>query len=327
MGFFTNLRDALSDLVPAWLYADDGGKVLHAIATLIDASVQLDRDRLEAGFPRRASPSANRLTGKDRGIPQGRTEDPAHYAERLIRWRYPRGHRARGSAWALLEQVSEYFGGLRTATIDVSGNQFVRDALGVETQSAGNTWEWDTHPELWARFWVTLYSTATGPFSEQRDLGDPLACTDGTLGLRGMTAQDAAAIRNLFARSPITVPWHPCGTSPQWAIVSFNGADVVPAGDYDRWSLPDGTDTQVALRDPAFRYFALATNANRYVERSTEFVAHVTLPDGTTYDGVAVPVWPNPIAMPDGTLRTDSLSPTFVTGVLLPDDASEAIGT
>lgn len=324
MAAFITLRNALASLVPAWLYADDGGKVLHSLATMIDASVQLDRDRTEVRFPRRASPSANRLTGQDRGIPPGRTEAPAHYAERLIAWRYPRGHRVRGSAWAVLEQISEYFGGVRTSTIDVNGNRYLRSAVGDETTTAGNEWSWDSVPvSKWARFWVTLYNTATGPLSKQRDLTNPLVWTDGTIGLRGMTAQDAAAIRNLFQRSPVTVPWHPCGSTPEWVIVAFDETDVFPF-QYDRWSLPVA-DTQVAIRDPAFRYFSLIPGAHPYVEVSTGFVAHVTLPDGTTYDGATT--YANPITFPDGSTHTDPVTPAFVLGVLLPDDASAVIGS
>jgi hypothetical protein len=326
MAALNTLRNALASLVPAWLYADDGGKVLHAIATLIDASVQLDRDRTEVRFPRRASPSANKLTGQDRGIQRGRTESAAHYAERLIGWRYPRGHRVRGSAWALLEQVSEYFGGLKCSTIDVSGNRYTWTADGTESQTTGTAWVWDTIPTTsWARFWITLYSLPTGPLTAQRALTDPLVWSDGTIGVRGMTAQDASAIRNLFNRSPQTVPWNPGGTTPEWVIIGFDGTtELAPTSSYDRWSLPVA-GTQTAVRNPAFRYFALNRAVHPYVEVATTFVAHVPLPDGTTYDGVVS--YAGGMVFPDGSVHFDPGSPTFVTGVLLPDDASAVIGS
>jgi hypothetical protein len=229
MASLVNLRNAFASLVPSWLSEGDGGKVLHALALLIDASVQIDRQRTELRFPRRTGPSANRLTGQDRGIQRGRSETSAHYAERLVRWRYPQGHRIRANAWALLEQISEYFGGLKASTTDRMGNRYIRDIDGAESYTHGWTWEWDSASlASWARFWITLYGSPTGLISPQRDITDPLVWTDGTLGLRGMTPQDASAIRNLFQRAPYTVPWHPSGTTPEWVIVGFGGAEVQP---------------------------------------------------------------------------------------------------
>ncbi len=324
---FTNLRDAFYSLVPSWLSEGDGGKVLHALATLIDASVQLDRQRTELRFPRRAPPSANVLTGRDRGIQAGRTETPAHYAERLVRWRYPRGHRVRGNAWGVLEQVSEYFGGIQASTIDPHGNRHTRFSDGHEATQTDVPWDWDGQPlTLWARFWITLYSFGSAaPFRAQKDITDPTCWSDGTLGLRGMTPQDANAIRSLFQRAPYTVPWHPSGTRPEWVIVSLDGVDVAPNYSYARWSGLVG-DTQEPTRDPLFRYFALIPAAHPYVENPV-YPTHVHMPDGSYYDGSNAGPWDTSVTFPDGSVHTDNPAATFVTGVLLPDDASTAQGS
>ena len=118
-------------MVPAWLYSGDGGLVLQSLAQLQDDYAARARAALEMRFPSRAADDALAELGRDRAIPRGRTETSAHYAARLIAWRYPRGHRTRGSAFALLEQVSEYFGGILAKTRDVAGNVFTRTAAGV----------------------------------------------------------------------------------------------------------------------------------------------------------------------------------------------------
>src|SRR6187549_1469002 len=106
------LRSIYKFLVPSWLSAGDGGLVLDTLTDQIDDSVEKMRESLVARFPTYAQDDALTLIGQDRLIPRGRAETSEHYAQRLIAWRYPRGHRVRGSAFALLNQVSEYFGGI-----------------------------------------------------------------------------------------------------------------------------------------------------------------------------------------------------------------------
>jgi len=204
----------------------------------------MDRARagLEARFPSRAQPDALALIGADRGIPRGRTETDAHYAQRLIAWRYPRGHRVRGSAFALLSQVSEYFGRLHCFTIDVKLNRHDRSIDGSEQFSYGAPWNWDGTTDPKGRFWVVLLPLT--PLEYTRD--------------------DVVAIRALFTGP---CPWKPGGTMQEWAIVSTTVTDgsadePFPDGTWLHWSKIVGGAHRVAARPTTFRYWSLAPSYN-----------------------------------------------------------------
>lgn len=249
-----SFRQVFKYMVPSWLSSGDSELVLYSLAVMKDAAVERLRLGLEARFPRRAGDSALALIGTDRGIVRGRDETSAHYAERLCAWRYPRGHRVRGSAFALLEQASEYFGGLRAWTIDARGNYHERDAVGVESYSYGNVWDWDgTAPApQWARFWLGLdvssdvtiipWPAVLGAYDNSLVPGRGY-----TVGHQGISHQDALTIKKLMRGRH---PWKPAGTRAEWAIVSF-GATL---------PVPDGSWGSFAGRDPGFRYWNLRTS-------------------------------------------------------------------
>jgi hypothetical protein len=243
---------AIKFLIPSWLSEGEGGKVWTVITRTLDENVDRGRAALEARFPSRAQDDALALIGDDRGIPRGRSETSAHYAQRLIGWRYPRGHVVRGSAFALLNQISEYFGGIKCWTIDVKGNRHDRAADGTETFSYGNTWVWDTITAK-ARFWIVLQS-ATGtftPFRPQDPIGSPNLYNGGLVGgtemvgLLGAVPADAEAIKSLFYSE---CPWKPAGTMPVYAIISFGSSEPTPNAAWgNSW----------AARSPAFAYWSM----------------------------------------------------------------------
>lgn len=246
----------------------DGEKITYSLTRLVDAFYDIDRAGLEARFPSLAGDSALALIGGDRQIPRGRAEASANYAQRLIAWRYPRGHRVRGNAFALLEQISAYFGGgFKLSTVDTHPLQYVREADGTESAATyGPPWDWDGPVAFgrWARFWI--FVDGTNLITPTPDYGDPalyggsLGNTAYALGHGGVSADDVNAIRRLFrGRS-----WNPAGTRAEWAIVSFDGSDPAPDGTWGRWSKDDGTGNYVAARDPAFRYWALSPSVNVY---------------------------------------------------------------
>lgn len=248
-----NFRSVLQYFVPSWLGAPDseGAKVLLTITTLIDGSVEHMRQALEARFPSYAGDSALKLIGKDRGIVRGRSETAAHYAARLKRWRYPRGHRVRGSAFAFLEQLAEYWGGVHCWTIDVKGNLHDRTAAGVESYSYGNPWNWDgvAPTPRWGRWWTVLdvsplpavipWPQVLGAYGNSLQPGRGL-----TIGQQGVTPEDCRTIKGLLKGKH---PWKPSGTLGEWLIVSFDGSPPVPDGGWLTWQ----------GRDPAFRYWSL----------------------------------------------------------------------
>lgn len=156
-----SLRKLVGLFVPAWLSEGDGGLLTQSLAMMVDISAQRLRSGLEARFPSRAGAEALDLIGRYRLLPRGKSESDASYATRLIGWRYPRGHRIRGNVFALLTQISAYFGGLPTWGIDRSGNRRARDAAGTEAYEYGYSWTWDSGAAAqWARQWIVIDNQA-----------------------------------------------------------------------------------------------------------------------------------------------------------------------
>jgi hypothetical protein len=272
-------------LVPRWLSNGDGGKVIKSLTTVLDESQDRLRAGLVARFPSYAEDDALYLIGRNRKIPRGRSEVSSHYAQRLIRWRYPRGHRTRGSAFALLEQISEYFGGDVTSwSVDVNKNYHVRAADGTESFQYGVPWVWDSDPRR-ARFWcaITPRATLTSP---QPDLGNPALWggafgTPGySIGQQNITPDDADAIRNLFAKPS---PWKPSGSLPMWFIVDFSG--VVPPGAsavWVHWSYVSG-GVRLPARSADQRFWALNSEVNNYTPNPDNACVLLPLVAGGTY--------------------------------------------
>jgi hypothetical protein len=320
-------------LVPAWLLAFDGDAIMRTIARTLDENVARFREGLEARFPERAVATDGALAklGKDRGIPRGRTEAAEHYAGRLVEWRYPRGHRVRGSAWALLAQVSEYWGSIPCFTVDASGNRYARTGTGFEYVTHGTVWDWDAQPTSnWARFWVVIDGAgvfgATGAWPT-------FASTPGTtIGQTGATVDDVAAMRRLMTG----MAWRPAGTQPEWILVALSALGIetfdetfdetfgdefpAPAVTWERWSAIVG-GVQEPVRSAAYRYWSLApAHNNTYGGNDAQFCAASRMPDGTTYAGDPTS-FPLTEPLPGG--RTYAGDATkFATSVLLPDDGS-----
>lgn len=325
-----NFRETLLRIVPSWLSADDGGKVLFVLGVLIDASVERLRQGLDARFPSRTGPSALVLIGQDRGIQRGRSETDAHYAARLKAWRYPRGHRVRGSAFALLEQISEYWGAVADWVIDANGTRHDRTAAGVESYSYGNSWTWDSLTGL-ARFWVCV--DGSDLFTEHPDFGDANLFggslgTDGAYvwGMAGWTYDDTRAMRRLMTGRA----WRPAGTQPEWLVVSLDGTDPTPDATWEHWSentagaagFRDNVGTQVAARDVDFRYVSLAPAYNNtYTGDPDNFPATVTLCDASTDTGDGA-AWVTSTTLPDSSSYAGDDS--WVTSVQLIDDGEGA---
>jgi hypothetical protein len=249
----------------------DGGKVLHSLALIDDAFDQIHRDRVEARFPTYAGESALALIGADRAIPRGRAEIAEHYKARLRAWRYPRGHKTRGSAFALLEQIWEYFGGgFALNTEQLNAQQWHRDEDGVESTATVGGWDWDsdTNPlgtEQWARFWVvidgTTLITETPDFGDADLYGGQIGDSSYAVGHEGVSADDVIAIRKLFRGRA----WKPAGTRAMWAIVSLDGTTPLPEGAYQFWGRDDGAGNWEAARDSVNqRYWALDPTALLY---------------------------------------------------------------
>lgn len=318
-----NFRQVVKWLVPAWLNDGEGAAVLWVLCAMKDAFTERTRQGLDARFPSRTVASANALTGADRGIGKGRTETNAHYAQRLIRWRWPRGHRTRGNPFALLEQASEYFGGVVCWTIDVRGNRYDRSAAGVETFSQGHAWNWDgaAVSPRWARGWLVLdlstLASAQPDFGDADLWGGELGDPNYSVGMAGVSAEDALAIRDLV-RADAKRPWKPAGVRAEWAIVSLDGTEPTPDGTWLNWSQVVA-GVRSATRDPAFRYFSLSpTKNNVYAGDPDVFGTTFPLVDGTPYSGDP-DVFPTTITLSDGSSYAGNPD-NFPTTIRLLDD-------
>jgi hypothetical protein len=254
-----SFASALRYLVPSWLL----GPATQGLANMLDDATARVRAGLEARFPSRADDDALALIGAERGIKRGKTENRKSYAKRLTRWRYPFGHRVRGSAYGLLDQIRSYFGGfyedgvafsaMYAYSIDAHGSRFQIKPTGDLQTDYGFGWDWDgagTYPQ-WARFWIVLDvipGVTAGP-----KIGDPAlwggACGPGsrvyTVGQSGVTPDDIAAIRDLVLGD---VQWKPAGTRAEWVIVRFSGAG---------FPSPTGNWQNQINRNTAYRYWSL----------------------------------------------------------------------
>jgi hypothetical protein len=224
--------DSFYKLLPANFTRGEGEALGRALSLMLDEFQARIRAGLLARFPRYAVEIEGALEriGRDRGIPRGRTEDAKHYASRLERWRFPFGHRVRGNPFALLEQISEYWGGLYCETVDNSGNLHFRTPTGGLARLLGS-WNWDGQPTLWSRFWVRLWPTPEHPeIKTWPTLGagawgslDPVVNAAKTVGQQGITADDFVAMRELmYPRASYAVAWKPAGTKCPFLILSFD---------------------------------------------------------------------------------------------------------
>jgi hypothetical protein len=310
MGF----REIADFLVPSWITGGDGGKKTLVTTTMIDASVEHVRLGLEARFPTRAGDSALALIGQDRGIQRGRSETREHYAARLKRWRWPRGHRTRGTAYALLEQISEYFGGLLVRLVTRRGRRYERSVDGAESWTTGSPEVWDGASALpnWGRFWVYIDPGDSG-IAEQTD-----SYAEGnSIGLTGLTLEDAQAIRGLLRGAH---PWKPAGVQGEWLIFALDGMSAaVPDATWEHWSYDTG-GAQAPTRYTGWRYVSLNPERNnRYGGDPTHFAPEIVLLGefaGTSGDKTS---FPTSVTLPNGTTYSGNLT-SFPADVLLFDD-------
>jgi hypothetical protein len=340
-----NLRQYFPFAVPSWLSTGDGGLLLQAVTSLIDIQVQRARDGLEARMPSRAGASALALFGATRGILQGRNETDAHYAARLIGWRYPLGHRVRGNAFALLDQICEYWGGVRCYTTDaratvhlrgatsVASTTYSRDAEAYEYGSSLNfsSWYTEDHAVNWSRFWVVVCVTPEVPaVTAAQDYGDLSLWGGATgtpgycVGLAGWVPDDTTAMRKLM-RPPWA--WRPAGTSPEWMIAQVSDWTATappppaPTALWVHWS-SNVAGTQTPSRASAFRYISLNPEGNNtYAGDPTNFPEDTYVAGGTIYAGDPALFGLSP-ALPHGAAYAGEPA-SFPTSVQLIDDGDQ----
>lgn len=324
-------------LVPSWLSSGDGGKILHSLARIKDVLVHRARLGLNARFPTRAGSSALALIGADRVILRGRSETSAHYAERLTRWRYPRAHRIRGSAFALLDQIAEYVGGAAVYTVDARRNWHGRDTLGPGVGDEDYAYNWFQNvmfdaldPAVhWARFSVVLGANPDLPWlTDNPNFGDPALWggavgTPGyCVGLSGWNPTDTTNMRKLFRGAQ---QWRPHGTRAEWLIVQLTPwAGWLPTIDatWERWATIQA-GVRTSTRSPDCRYISLSpTINNAFTGDPTQFADATQMPGGAPNEPGDPTVFSATTTLPDGTTYTGNPS-NFTERVQLFDDGDQ----
>ncbi len=245
--------EKFKELVPAWLSAGDGGKVLASLSLMLDDFRARTKLGLLARFPGYApDDAALGALGRDRRLVRGLGEPAASYAER--QQRALEDHRVRGNPFALLEQIRTY---LQTPcvvrTVDRRGNWFTVEADGSYSSSIdlGN-WGWDSTEVSpnWARFWVIIYPIdAARPWAPSSSVPFASRKTIGTTA----TAAQIAGVRSIIR------DWKGAGKC-EWIIVAFDDATFAPSGSTDpagawrHWSTVSG-ETRTPVRLGSARYF------------------------------------------------------------------------
>jgi len=177
--------DAVLRLSPPWLRRAVGSAIMQGMGKSIDAEVDRDVEGVELRFPGGANglaihASALGLIGRERRILRGPGELDETYAARLRRWWD--SHRTRGGAYALLEQMFEYFLATNNVTItyvsNIGTSQARVDAAGTITRGTFTApgWVGDGFvPPSWARFFIFMELDGT---------------TLGTVPILSLTASD-----------------------------------------------------------------------------------------------------------------------------------------
>ncbi|HTV24296.1 MAG TPA: hypothetical protein VMG12_36640 [Polyangiaceae bacterium] len=222
---------------------------MYSIGLISDAFAEVCRQGAWLTLPSLTPSDALPLMGRDRGLERGLFEPQATYRERLKHWRYPRGHRVRGSALALLEQVSVALRGTEWTTIDARGTR-VDKSSGVFTRN--HPWDWDGQALTpnWGRYWLAVQTGQPWPSFADGAWGPKIKAADKCVGMSGVHPGEVDAVRRLT--KPNGRSWTPAGRRPIYMTIYFPGgrgseAFPTPTGDWDSW----------ANREPAHRYVPL----------------------------------------------------------------------
>lgn len=234
-------RDIWKFIVPGWLQRGEGELIQFVEGLVLDAFAERCHQSAYLMLPSVAPSDALDKIGSDRGLPRGFIEPEDAYRERLVRWRYPRGHRVRGNATGLLEQVALAIAGTQYDTVDARGTRYTVDSAedaGTPTVERGVAWDWDAEATLpnWGRFWIVVKSTgALWPSFDDGAWGDTVdAPPEVCLAGEGVHAGSVAAVRRIVQVGRLS--WTPAGRRPIYLVLWFeNDTYPAPTGDWDSW--------------------------------------------------------------------------------------------
>jgi hypothetical protein len=267
-----NFRSLFRWLLPSWLKEDEGGLVAYSLAVVKDIYMERVRQGIAARFPRYAQDDALQIIGAERGLFRGRSTHD-RYVERLQGWR--QAHARRGSAFAVLGQISAYFGdGVNLRTIDTKGTEHTIDAAGATAYAYGQTWGWAT---TGARFWVEMLDPSTDLEIDANTYAASgsywVSTTGETVGMQGTTPYEMQDIRDLFLAHP---KWKPAGTRAEWFLINTSaGASYIPDATWEDWSKIvsySGSTYQQPSRETHLRFVSLRLRTYEGANQWSDYV-------------------------------------------------------
>lgn len=233
--------------MPGWLQRGQGEAVQYVVGLVHDAFAERCRQTVWLMLPSLAPSDALPRIGADRKLPQGLFEPDAQYRDRLKTWRFPRGHRVRGNAYAAIEQASIALRGTEHTLVDARGK--VSQVIdGVFTTTRGGAWDWDGAvfgATNWGRYWLVAKSTGSPwPSFDDGAWGPHVdADADQCLAGDGIHPGEIAAVRRIVA--PGSSSWTPGGRRAIYLVIYFDG---------DAFPIPDGTWGSWENRDLEYAY-------------------------------------------------------------------------
>lgn len=249
MNITRKFRNVWQWLVPGWLQSGQGEMVLFVQGLLKDAFAERMHQSARLHAPSLCPSDALDLHGSSRALIRGLFEPEASYRGRLVAWRYPYGHRVRGTARGLLDQISVALRGTEWTTVDARGTQVQLDSDGTATVTRDVTWDWDGEALLpnWGRYWLVVQSGGEAwPSFDDGAWGDSVDNPDVCLAGDGIHPGELDAVRRLVSNG--SLGWTPAGRRAIYLVIYFDGSPYpAPTGDWDEW--PN--------RDQQYRYVPL----------------------------------------------------------------------
>lgn len=252
-------RDTIFAMSPPRLRTPRAEKLIYALIGLpLDILAEAAEQAIKARFPETCPEDALPYLGRDRGIRRGPLEPSANYRLRLLLW--IESWRGAGVGRAMLDQIAGYLTP-QTCRIRIwsqIGVVYTREADGsFSIERAVGSWNWDGRTDLWARFWVILYSATGEPWSRSGTWGDGKRWGSPANRTWGSTA----TIDQVTTIRSIVSDWKPAAALCVNIMVAFDDAAFDPTSAVD---MPDGTwgfasrniaGTQRPARDPRCLYW------------------------------------------------------------------------
>lgn len=233
MNIVRKFRNTWRWLVPGWLQSGQGEMVLFVQGLLKDAFAERMHQSARLHAPSLCASDALDLHGQSRALPRGVVEPEANYRMRLAAWRYPEGHRTRGTAGAMLVQFQLALRGTHHVVIDARNKRTIAGS----GATLPDTWTWDAEPDSqWGRYWLVCRSVGApwGALTDPASVaawGDPEAVLAGS----GITFGELDAVIKIASNRRLG--WTPAGVRGVNLVIYFDGQGFPePTGDWDSWA-------------------------------------------------------------------------------------------